>query len=515
MLNSITTADFAWLSTNSELLQHLQRGLERETLRITHQGKLAQTPHPTSLGAALTHRWITTDFAEALLEFTTPVYTNVDALLQCLQDLHSHSLRQMPQEYFWPFSMPDLPDPQQPIALANYGNSLLGQFKQRYRQGSQQRYGANIQCIAGVHYNFSLPLAFWSRTASEEQKVRNDGYCRLMRNYYRLGWIIPYLFGASPIISHRFLQTCETALPFIPITQELWKLPYATSLRLSSIGYHNWQLPFYPPFNHLSGYLQGLQQLLQTVWPAQCQPRYGESDGGQQLNNRLLQTESELYFPIRPKALGRTGERPWQALQNVGITYVEIRALDINPFSAVGVTADQLRFLDLFLVWCALADHRLMTTTEFIQCQQNWQRICIAGLQPEQTVTLNGQVHRLLDVSTMLLRELQHLAPLFDQHNTDNPYQTLCQQLAITLMDPKCTLAAQLSILIEREQADSLVNLALPLAQHHHSLIRQPLQQITEQALAAEQQRSLAEQQALENSNRITFEQYLAKKLAF
>ncbi|SUB15362.1 Glutamate--cysteine ligase [Pantoea agglomerans] len=40
------------------------------------------------------------------------------------------------------------------------------------------------------------------------------GYLRLIRNYYRFGWVIPYLFGASPAISSSFLQGRESALPF-------------------------------------------------------------------------------------------------------------------------------------------------------------------------------------------------------------------------------------------------------------------------------------------------------------
>ncbi|MYE49606.1 MAG: glutamate--cysteine ligase, partial [Gammaproteobacteria bacterium] len=48
------------------------RGVERECLRVTPAGRVAPTPHGEDLGSALTHRYITTDFAEALLELITP-----------------------------------------------------------------------------------------------------------------------------------------------------------------------------------------------------------------------------------------------------------------------------------------------------------------------------------------------------------------------------------------------------------------------------------------------------------
>ena len=46
-------------------LSLLTRGIEKESLRISLDGRLAKTPHPQALGSALTHKNITTDFSEA------------------------------------------------------------------------------------------------------------------------------------------------------------------------------------------------------------------------------------------------------------------------------------------------------------------------------------------------------------------------------------------------------------------------------------------------------------------
>lgn len=511
--------DLAWLTAESEILGHLQRGLEREALRVNPQGYLAQTPHPHALGAALTHRWITTDFAEAMVEFTTPVKTDITTLLQFLQDLHRHTLRHLDGEVLWPLSMPDLLLKETPIALAHYGSSLLGRFKTLYRQGLQQRYGATMQCITGIHYNVSFPPAFWlaDRTESPSHCSPADcsvGYFRLIRNYYRFGWIIPYLFGASPVIAVSFLRGCKTTLPFEPLSDEIWGLPYATSLRLSDIGYNNRTLPYQPQFNRLEEYLEGVQQLLQTPSPEFEQLGVTVQGVYQQLNSHVLQIENEFYFPIRPKAIQRPGERPLQALRRQGVDYIEVRALDLNPLSPIGIDASQLRFLDLFLVWCALADPTPMTPQEFAQCQSNWQRICIAGRQPSQFVTLNGGQQRpLAEVGQALFAELQAIAPLFDKDNPDKPYQTVCQQLAPAMSDPSLTLSAQLIALI-KQGSGTLQELGLQLAQgYRDTLISQPLQGLTEHELVGEQQRSLAEQRALEQCEALNFEQYLAQQI--
>ena len=56
---------------NLSLLKQCLHGIERECLRVTDEGRLAQTPHPEALGSALTNEQITTDYSESLLEFIT------------------------------------------------------------------------------------------------------------------------------------------------------------------------------------------------------------------------------------------------------------------------------------------------------------------------------------------------------------------------------------------------------------------------------------------------------------
>ena len=69
-------------------------------------GTLATTGHPPALGSALTHKWITTDFAEALLEFITPVDGDIEHMLTFMRDVHRYTARQLGDERMWPLSMP-------------------------------------------------------------------------------------------------------------------------------------------------------------------------------------------------------------------------------------------------------------------------------------------------------------------------------------------------------------------------------------------------------------------------
>ena len=137
-------------------LKGMQRGIEREALRIEASGHLATDKHPKSLGSALTHSRITTDYSESLLEFITPVHENIDTLLTDLTQTHAFTVRNIGEQRLWPVSMPCYVGDVADIPIADYGESNVGQLKRLYRKGLTYRYGAQMQIISGVHFLFSL-----------------------------------------------------------------------------------------------------------------------------------------------------------------------------------------------------------------------------------------------------------------------------------------------------------------------------------------------------------------------
>ena len=194
------------------LLTGIQRGIEKESLRITPEGKLAQTPHPLALGSALTHSSITTDYSEALLEFITPVNPSIEASLERMEDIHSYVYQQLQDEILWSASMPCVVSGDDSIPVAHYGSSNVARMKTVYRYGLGHRYGRMMQAIAGIHYNFSMPDEYW-RAAWEFSGAEGDlreyitgRYLGLIRNFQRYSWLLIYLYGASPAVCASFLR---------------------------------------------------------------------------------------------------------------------------------------------------------------------------------------------------------------------------------------------------------------------------------------------------------------------
>ncbi|NHB98330.1 glutamate--cysteine ligase [Photorhabdus stackebrandtii] len=507
----------SWLEAHPTILKGICRGVERETLRVTSDGGLAATGHPKALGAALTHKWITTDFAESLLEFITPVDDDIKYTISFLSDIHRHTARVLDEEKMWPLSMPCFIDAEENITLAQYGTSNIGRYKTLYREGLKNRYGALMQTISGVHYNFSLPIEFWQAWAgiedAESGKERiSDGYFRLIRNYYRFGWVIPYLFGASPAICSSFLRGRETSLPFERIENGACYLPYATSLRMSDLGYTNKsQRDLNITFNNLRTYVEGLKKAIYKPSDEFAKLGIKQDDKYIQLNTNVLQIENELYAPIRPKRVAKGNESPSDALLRGGVEYIEVRSLDINPFTAIGVNETQIRFLDLFLIWCVLAEAPEMSSDELECCRKNWNRVILEGRKPGQMIGFGcGSVEEpLAKVGKELFNDLKRVAEILDSCS-GTQYRKVCEELIAMFDDSSLTLSARV---LEKMKTQGIGGFGLELAdKYHHQLINEKYEVISDKQFAIERRASLERQDALEHEDTISFDEYLKQQ---
>ena len=174
-------------------LNFINRGIEKESLRVDLNGRISQKSHPTGLGAALTNPYITTDFSEALLELVTPTFNSAAECLNFLADLHIFVNQNLEEESLWPLSMPCHIESEEDIPIGNYGISNQGMMKTVYRRGLSNRYGSMMQAIAGIHYNFSFSDRFLKVLAelssSNEKELKNQVYLGIARNFRRFGWL--------------------------------------------------------------------------------------------------------------------------------------------------------------------------------------------------------------------------------------------------------------------------------------------------------------------------------------
>jgi glutamate--cysteine ligase len=501
-----------------QALQHLSthevqiyRGIEKEGLRVTDAGVLAQDTHPLPLGAPLTHPQITTDYSEALLEFVTPVYSNVSDCLTKLQDLHRFTLEHLPNQIIWASSMPCRIDREQDVRIAEFGGSNLGQLKHVYRHGLWHRYGRLMQSIAGVHYNISFGKALLETIAAHDgvahtKEWQSEQYFHVIRNFRRHQYLLAYLFGASPAFDTSFAVGNTANVPVHGARSRL--LPGATSLRMSDVGYSNpIQAEFYVCFNALSSFVNTVHEAMNCSHPDYEAIGIKDETGWKQLNTNVLQIENEYYSDIRPKRVTQRGERPSAALLSRGVEYVEVRCLDLDPFSPVGVSEDQLRFLDLFMLWCLVKKSPLLSRTSCEALRQNQLKTTRSGADGQLELQRYEKTSTIRDWGLETLDRMQPLAEWLESRYPGTKHALQQQQLKLRgeLETPCQRITRHL-----QEGGEDHIQLVHQLsAAHREQALSQPLSEPARTELEQQALESHQAQTALESSDAVDFDTFV------
>lgn len=506
-------------AANQAGIANITRGLEKESLRTLASGNLADTPHPKALGSALTHPRITTDYSEALLEFITPPSNDINELTKTLEDLHTFTYQHIGNESLWVNSMPCIIGADDDIPIAQYGTSNSGRMKSVYRLGLGHRYGRAMQTIAGTHFNFSVSDELWQFLYQQDQSslsfqdYKTDRYFSLIRNFRRYFWLLLYLFGAAPAICKSFIGSQEHQL--VPVGEDNHSLhsPYATSLRMGDLGYQSSaQESLVITYNCLGSYIERLCQAITQTHPEYA--RIGivdEQKHYKQLNNALLQIENEFYSVIRPKRTATSGQTALNALATGGVEYIEVRCLDLNPYDPIGVNQQQIRFLDLFLLYCLLEDSPKSDQQEYQQLQENQHRIVYQGRNPSLKLYHFGKERTARTWGKELTEQLKPLADLLDTSTSASmTYNNALKNEALKLKDDTLTPSAKI---IEQlhEQNITFYRLAMNASLDNRGhFLRQTLSEERAQFYAEMARESLTKQAAMEADSTKSFDEFIA-----
>lgn len=351
-------------------------GLEKESLRVDRRGRLAQTSHPFPDDAELD-----VDFSGNQLEFVTDVCDSADEVWEALRRLHRKAARVLEKretgpEYLWPFSNP-------PYVQAEGENppmEFCGEkaWKTAYRNHLRDRYGTQLMLYSGIHFNLSFPEKFREaisaiEDAGEKRRSADAAYLNLAAWTTRYAWLIVYLFAASPVLDESYF--CPGKKDSTPC------LKYA-SPRSSEIGYWN---DFEPVLDYrsLEGYVDSIL-------------KYTE-DG-------TLMSPAELYYPVRLKSAGLYD---LERLRREGVSHIEIRIIDENPYSEIGIFREDVRFLHLLMVYLASRAPKPFPEGEQLRALRDMKR---AALFDDSTCLSNG-----LSIRENAVQALQEMEEFFER----------------------------------------------------------------------------------------------------
>jgi glutamate--cysteine ligase len=503
---------------HSHLMRNSLIGVEKESLRVNRDGGLAQTTYPASIGSALTHPYVTTDYSEAMTEFITPPFPDIRRVLDFLRDAQQFVYRRLVDEYLWSTSMPCVVAGETSIPIARYGRSNAGTMKHIYRVGLGYRYGRVMQVISGVHFNYSFPPEFWvvySQLEDNRQPMQDyisESYMALIRNLQRFGWLIPYLFGASPAICKSFLGDAQTTLD--EFNENTYYEPFATSLRMGDIGYQNNKENEHgvkASYSSLDSYIASLTCAISTPCPEY--EKLGVVVDGQyrQLNANILQIENEYYSTIRPKQILNGNEKPTLALKRRGIAYVELRSLDVNAFDPLGINERELRFLECFLLFCLLHDSPPISDAERRAIDDNELHAAHRGRDPDLQLLRGRQSVTLRDWARELLQEMIGVCELLDEGEHDTPYCGALEAQLRKVEDPELTPSARM-LREMRENGEGFYHFASRMSKiHQHFFKNLPLSEKRERYFSELALKSIEDQAAMEAADDISFPEYLQR----
>ncbi|MDO8440785.1 MAG: glutamate--cysteine ligase [Polaromonas sp.] len=485
-------------------LKGMRRGIEKESLRAQPGGALALTPHPAALGSALTHPGITTDFSESQVELVTAAHAGlsdgVDAALNELTQIHQFTYRAMQalgDEMLWVSSMPCGLPTDETIPIGRYGSSNVGRAKSVYRMGLGHRYGRRMQTISGIHYNWSLP------------DVSSEEYFALIRNFRRHAFLLLYLYGASPAVCSSFVAGRQHELQ--ALGEHTMFMPHGTSLRMGRLGYQSdAQASLKVSYNNLDGYGASLQDALTRPYPP-YEAIGLRNPGGDynQLATSLLQIENEFYGTIRPKRVIFPGERPLHALRERGVEYVEVRLMDLDPFVPVGIAADTMRFLDVFLLHCLLTDSPPDTPQEIAALARNQHRVAARGRAPGLMLERGGQEITLTEWGAELIAQCGPIAQALDAAQGGTGYGDALRSAGDALDQPDALPSARVLDAMVKDHGNSFV--AFVRAQSvktKDTLLSLPFSAGQQAAFEALTRQSIDEQKKIEAADTMPFEIY-------
>ncbi len=502
-------------------LRNLRRGIEKESLRVAPDGKLAMTPHAAALGSALTHPHITTDFSEAQLELITGIHVRDEDCVAELTAIHQYVYRAIGEELLWAASMPCGLPSDDTIPLGRYGTSNIGRAKTVYRMGLSWRYGRRMQAISGIHYNFSLPDEAWPELeraaggACSERAFRDDAYFALIRNFRRQSWLLLYLFGASPAVCQSFVEGRDHRLE--KLSEGTLYQPHATSLRMGRLGYQSdAQASIAVSYNSLKSYAASLHEALTHPWPEYEKIGIRGADGEyRQLATSLLQIENEFYGTIRAKRVIRPGERPLHALRERGVEYVEVRCMDLDPFEPAGIAAPTMRFLDIFLLHCLLSDSPPDTPAEIAALARNQLRAASRGREPGLRLERNGREPTLAEWGKQVLAECEPIAEALDSAHGGAVHRDALADARAGFADPGSVPSAR--VLGEmHEKCDDVYTqfVMVQSLRHREALRKRPMPAGLEAQFTQAAKASLEEQRQIEAADTVDFETFRRRYLA-
>ena len=334
-------------------------GLEKESLRITEDGSFALSLHPFP-----DNRNIVYDFCENQTEINTDVASSAEEAERLLamhtRQIHEKLVSLAEPEYMWPFSNPPFIRNERDIPIAHHNSKA--EYSEGYREYLANRYGRYMMSLSGIHVNYSfsdelLKADFKLSGSDNFGEYKNRVYLDLAAGLAAYGWIVTALTAASPLLDGSYLERGRRGIT---------AFNGLASTRCSELGYWNYFVPAFD-YSDINAYAASIRQYV---------------DAG------LIVAPTELFYPVRLKSYGKNN---LERLAAEGVSHIELRTVDLNPYELSGINLKDLKFIQLLFAWIASTPGKKLSLRDQVQAAQNFKNAAHFDLRTVKIVIPRGK----------------------------------------------------------------------------------------------------------------------------
>lgn len=372
--------------------QHIARllltgnfGLERETLRVTEDGRLSHIDHPFDPD----DNNIVRDFCENQVEINTGIHPDAQGVIDELASHHrkiAQILSQLPEkELLWMSSNPPYIESEDDIPVAKFFGK--NSDKTTYREYLSNKYGRYKMAFSGIHFNYSFSGELLRKNYEVEtgiriekgsetpdyQKYSDTLYLNLAENCLQYGWLAVALTAASPLTDSSFVGGGNDGRTVFS---------GMSSIRCSELGYWNFFVPTLD-YSDVNRYADSIEHYVR---------------------NGLISAPSELYYPVRLKPRGKN---MLSTLRTSGINHIELRPIDLNPLTPYGIDVRDIEFLQLFLAYLASVKPTRLDAKAQVQSIQNFKSAAHYDIHNTKIMYPNNHALSIADAAKELLDKMQ------------------------------------------------------------------------------------------------------------
>ena len=206
--------------------------------------------------------------------------------------------------------------------------------------------------------------------------------------------------------------------------------------------------------------------------------------------------------------------------------YVEVRCVDLNPFEPLGINAEQIRFLDTFLLLCLLAPSPPDSAESRASLSRNQTRVVERGREPGLQLETDTGLVALADWAMQLLEACEPIVGALDRATSSgardsvsvserptDTYGTSLQTQKDKISRPAMTPSAKViaAMAIHGSFFEFTMHQAQEIQRHLQAI---PVTRAAFAALQKESADSLRRQAEVEAADIQTFEEFLEDYLA-